>query len=416
MNITDILHKLALPTNSKKKGFQNTEKLNAIKTLLEEADSPYQLLCENAQAWIFGKKNPEQGVPSILVSSHADIVDSIKNPYSKYMEEEKYYKGTYDNLGTNAACVYLMLHADIPDNIYFAFTADEETGRCNGAEFALAYMKYHTKKEPLIFALDVTEEGYDNDRLFTIEGLHAKTEKVRRQILQVFMDTEGEEQSFEVVRLKKKDDNSFLPKSYQAKDTSEYDESAYYAKRNCNSFSLCLPGEGYMHSNTGFYIKEAVMKGYILCLEAGLIAFSSKDISRIERIKKEKDLLVKDAKETAFHTITAYNNSYYHDSFSCFSQNDNQIPGQMSLSDYDVSFDMNDGNWSNNDPFLLDELLADFYEAASYYNKNQFDMYYSDMCNAYGLKKEAELKKYLFEIFQESHYDYDENEDEYEYE
>lgn len=435
MEIKEILEKIALPARSGKKGFKVTEKLEAIESLLSEENSQYKPIFKGPHVWIFGKEDFKFNFHTFLVSSHADIVDSISKPFSEYIEDEKYFKGTYDNLGTNAACVELMLNRELPENVYFAFTADEETGRCNGADYVLSYIQNETGLEPTIFALDVTEEGYDNDRLFTIEGLHGKTENERRKILSAFMETEGNEQSFEVVKLKKKDDNSFLPENYQAKDITEYDESVFYAKHNCNSCSICLPGDGSMHSNSGFFIKEAVMKGYCISLYTGILSLLSKNVEKIEELKTEKDNLIKEARETDFHKIysqsryTSYYTSDYGNTWSSYWANkrkqleaeDKDIPGQMHLSDYDDSFDYDDDyDYSDeedeirlNDPFMVSAYEDEFYEFATVYNPDEFDMFYNDILYSYGFKAEDALEKLLSNIFAEVHMDY---EDDYYYE
>lgn len=439
MEIKEILERIALPARSGKKGFKVTDKLEAVEALLSEENSPYYLVHKSSQAWIFGKKTPVLNTDCFLVSTHSDIVDGIKNPHSEYIENEKYFKGTYDNLGTNAACVNLMLNENLPDNVYFAFTADEETGRCNGADYALKYMKLASNREPMIFALDVTDEGYDNNRLFTIEGLHGKNEGIRRKMLEIFMETEGEEQSFEVVRLKKKDDNSFLPESYQAKNTTVYDESVFYANKNCNSCSICLPTDGSMHSDSGLYVKEAVMKGYSLALAAGILSFTTQDRTRIDEIKAEKDALVKQAKETVFHKFyNSYSPSFYGYGGSSYfgnggysgdigsywvnkakerlsqkSYDDNTIAGQMSLADYKEMRDYNEG-------FSLPVVSKDTFQqwkdfvkkccgSAALYSDTEKDKYMEECMETfsfYDLDEEdfPDLEETLDEIFEEYHY------------
>lgn len=441
MEIKEILERIALPARSGKKGFKNTEKLEAIEQLLKEQNSPYILIHKSKHAWIFGQKPMESNQSTLLVSTHSDIVDGIQKPFSEYQEEEKYFKGTYDNLGTNAACVNLMLNEPLSKDVYFSFTADEETGRCNGANYSLLYTKTTTGKEPIIFALDVTEEGYDNDRLFTIEGLHAKSEAFRQKMLHIFMETEGEEQSFEVVPLKKNDDNSSLPKSYRSNSVTMYDESVFYAKQNCNSCSLCLPGEGSMHSDSGFYVKEAVMKGFSLSLAANILAFTQIDRSRIDEIKAEKDALVKMAKETEFRKKPVYYGSgytYYTGYSSGYSYNgyssgyggnlgsywvnkkqkelnkkeEDTIPGQMSLADYQEMKEYNEGfGLSSNisDDKLIQEwktYVQDACESAAEYDEDEKEIYLKEMVRNFDryhldIHDFEDLEDILNEIFDE---------------
>lgn len=418
MEIKEILEKISLPARSDKNGFYNTEKLDAINYLLASENSPYHLIYKSPHTWIFGQNPLQKDTLPLLVSTHSDIVKNIKKPFSEYIEDEKYFKGTYDNLGTNAACVNLMLNEELPTNVYFAFTADEETGRCNGANNALFYIRSQTNLEPTIFALDVTDEGYRKDRLFTVEGLHAQSEEIRQQMLSLFLETEGEQQSFEVVPLHKADDNSFLPEGYASKSLTVYDESVFYARQNCNSCSLCLPGTGDMHSDSGFYVKEGVLKGYSTSLLANIYKFTNTYPEKIEELKKCKDELVSYAKETEFHkSKIIYHDSFYGGDYSAYWEayreriSEGQIPGQLSLTDFDDSFEIDEipSAFSYNEDTsyddyecYLDSLLSEFYEMCQYYKADEFDVFYEDAIYGYGLGRCDELEQYLKEIFEES--------------
>ena len=319
MELKEILEKIALPARSKKTGFYETEKLEAIKTLLEEEGSPFHLIFQNEHTWIFGKKEPEQKKFSILVSSHADIVNGITKPFSEFDEEKKYFKGTYDNMGTNGACVALMLNEDVPDNVYFAFNDEEETGRCLGAGEALKYVGLTSQRKPFCIALDVTDEGYDNDRLFTLEGMNSTSAAIRERVLKLMLAADGEKQSFEVVKMKKDDNVSYLPKSYVSDELTVFDESVFYAEQNCNSFSFDLPTEGSMHSDSGLYVKEAVFKGYVKSLLQTIYVLDAVYPDRQEAIKKEKDELIQEAIDTPFRkTSYSYSEGSYGSSYGSY--------------------------------------------------------------------------------------------------
>lgn len=296
MDIKEILEKIAYPARSNKDGFYVTEKLDAIASVLYEENSPFQLVEKTEHAWIFGQKEPEPGMSPILISSHADIVTFIKSPFSKMVDDDTFFHGTYDNLGTNAAAVAMMLNHPMPEGTFFAFTSEEETGKCLGADYALSYIRMKTGCDPLCIALDVTDEGYDTNRLCTMEGFHAKTEEIRQHILLKMLSGEGNEQSFEVVKLHGKDDVSCLPKEYVAKGTTVFDESIFYAHKNCNSFSLCLPSDGEMHSDSGLYVKAPVMRGYELCLAQCIYLLTNTNRQLVDKIKQKKDDLVNQAK------------------------------------------------------------------------------------------------------------------------
>ena len=352
MDIKDILEEIALPARSnKQQGFKVTDKLEKIDEVLQREGSPFHLIKKTNHAWIFGQEAMEWDKKALLVSSHADIVKDIQHPFSELDEETHYFKGTYDNLGTNGACVDLMLNHEIPRNVYFAFTAEEESGKNTGAEFSYAYTRNRTGQAPDVIVLDVTDEGYDNDRLFTIEGLTAPTEKDRTHFLNTIYQIEGEKQSFEVVRMYKKDDNSFLPYSYRSKELTAADESYFYAKQNCLSFSMDLPTDGPMHSDSGLYTKEATMYGYCASLAQMCYVLTNTYPEKVEALAEEKDAYVRRAEDTAFRkkkyssfwgsSWTEEYPSIYHPIFGHSPANErvtgseeDYIDGQMSIADY----------------------------------------------------------------------------------
>ncbi len=427
MEIKDILEQIALPARSNKNGWKETAKLDKIKDLLK--DTGYMPVYESSHTLVFGKKAINKDTDVILVSSHADIVDNIKNPYSELDEETHYYKGTYDNLGTNAAAVKIMLSGNCQENVYFAFNDEEETGRCLGAGDILSHIRKICDREPVIFALDVTDEGYDDNRLFTVEGLHAGNEYIRKHMIEKILSTEGEEQSFEIVRLKKKDDVSFLPKAYVSDSLTVFDESVFYAKQGCTSCSICLPGEGNMHSDSGFYVKESVMEGYVLSLESIIHTFSDKEKNsdRINEIKKEKDLCVQKAKETPFKKMTYYTTGgYYSTGYSYGDDYGKDRERYPDLTDeeyedmrsWNASFgvygeDYYDQEYDSDmwDAFM-ENMFAEGYEICQSYGSDEKDVFYSDMCQMYGVEDCKEMRDMIDQIWRDvKEYGHEDEED-----
>ncbi len=422
MNIKEILEEISLPARSNKRGFKETAKLEKIEEILTREGSPYYLIKKSDHAWIFGQKPVEFGKEAVLVSSHADIVSEITKPFSEYNEETKYMKGTYDNMGTNGACVELMLNRELPDNLYFAFTAEEESGRFTGAEYSLAYVRNKSGVYPNVIVLDVTYEGYDNDRLCTLEGLHAPTEEARVELLNKMLDAEGSEQTFEVVRMKKKDDNSFLPKDYQAKATTECDESYYYARHDIVSFSLDLPTDGNMHGNSGLKTKEAVLYGYCDSLAAACYIMTNTYPDKIEELKSMRDACVLNARETPFpkSSYSGYS-SYYYGGESTYRPyrpvfgkfDEEQIPGQMSIKDYiDVPEDTKSFEERLDEDAELQEWYADLmseaYASATCYERDDVDTFLMDMMLMAELDDMPdELAEHLIGIFNEAWDDYE---------
>ena len=390
MELKEILEEISLPARSNKHGFKDTSKLEKIEEILKREESPFYLVKKSDHAWIFGKKAPVMDEKSLLISTHADIVSEIKKPFSEYDENTKYFKGTYDNMGTNGACVDLMLNSDLPDNIFFAFTAEEESGRFTGAEYSYAYMKNRTGCDPDVIVLDVTYEGYDDDKLFSLEGLTAPTEEERKALLEKALKTDGDHSAFTVIKMKKKDDNSFLPKEYYSDETTDCDESYYYKKQNCLSFSFDLPTDGSMHSDSGLYVKEAVFKGYVESLKAMCYSLTNTYTEEIEKISAHKDGLILKAKDTPFRktTYSYFGSGYYSGSDNILSlykpakyfEDIDQIPGQMNIYDY-IDKDEDEEEYEED---WYDSFINTAYENAEMYYPDDMDTYLSDLAYVAG--------------------------------
>ena len=420
MEIKDILERIALPARSNKHGFTNIEKLEAINNLIEESDSPFHLVRKTPNAWIYGQRPVSTNDNAVLITSHADIVDNMTEPSSTLIEEGEnkgHFKGTYDNLGTNGVCVSLMINHDMPQNVYFSFTAEEESGRNTGARDSLEYIRGTSGRQPICMALDVTYEGYDENVLFTLEGAHGLTEKLRQEFIKEALKTEGEKRAFQVVPLKSKHDNSFLPKLYIVKDTSDPDESIFFAKANCNSCSICLPGDGVMHGNSGFYIKEPVMKGYEVSLAALIYQYTQTFPDKLEEIKDLKDKYVKKAKEIKEREApkTTYSSSVL-TGYSSSSDIRNGMT-EEEWEDYvsfNASFNVHDEEYDTYETYMRD--LAD--EMAYNYSPNEFDEYYEETIREFGLEGDEDIKEWLAGIFadvqnaieESKDYDYDDYE------
>lgn len=290
-----IMEALAKPCRSNKKGFieGETQKLDAIRELL--TDSGYhEILLNNSQIW---RKDLSAPI-DVVISSHADIVKQITK-CSSVLSDNGYYKGTYDNAGPASALVAAMLERNLPDNILIAFTADEETGRCNGAKQVLEYAR-NSGNEPICIALDVTYEGYDNGHLFTVENLssgHKKNEDFEflNNVGNAILSMDTDKQSCTFVRLNKHAIPEVIDTTkYMAKDSGDLDEAYIYVYEHARAFSLCLPCDGEMHGNSGVYVRQPEFEGYINAIE-GIISMMSKDVNKdavVARVKEENTPLI----------------------------------------------------------------------------------------------------------------------------
>lgn len=367
--LNHVLDKITLPARSNKNGFYQTDKLDAIKDLVTGSDCSFKVIHESKHSLIFGKNSPCKGEESILISSHADIVKSITEVSSEL--KDGYYHGTYDNLGTNASAVSIMLLEgnNLPDNVYFAFTSEEETGRCLGATDAYKFIYDSTKINPLCVALDVTDEGYYDNKLGSLEGLSAN-KNIALNIKRSFMDTEGENKSFCVVKMSKKDKNPF-DKEYISGNNTVFDESVHFGKKlKQNAFSFCLPTSGAMHSNSGLDVKEPVFIGYILSLASFIYEYTN-TLNPNKNIEDIKDYLL--AKAKGIHK------SYPNYAANYFTYDYNQ-------------YESEDEEYA---PFGLQAELIEF---ASCYAPSEYECFITDVEYNYGGIIPEDMAKEAFDI------------------
>lgn len=380
--LDDVLEHITLPARSNKKGFYDRTKLDAIKRYVVE-NSNFKPVYENEYCLIFGKKMPRSD-ENILISSHSDIVNAITNVNSSY--KNGFYHGTYDNLGTNAAAVFIMCmnENNLPDNVFFAFTAEEETGRCLGAKSAYQFMERNSKYPTLYVSLDVTDEGYDDNKLCSIEGLHANND-IKSKIADSMMITEGEEQSFCVIKANHKDSSPFN-KDYIDGDYTVFDEGVYYGQTlNQNALSFCLPTDGSMHSNTGLDVKDSIFTGYILSLDTFIHQYTNTKNYEIEDIKDYKDYLVNKAKETK--KVYAFANLNYRPDFNYtlddyYEEDEDLYEDSFSIAElYGIDLDEKGKISSDDIPYELESTLS---ELAEGYGATEIYEYLADMDCEFG--------------------------------
>lgn len=267
----EILEQIAVMCRSNQNNFIVEDRLNVISDLL--SPTVYNEIVHGNLCRMYAKVPIEQ-IPDacILVSTHVDTVSNITSCHSSLDEETGIYTGTYDNAGTNAAAVILMREEDLPANVVFSFTGDEETGACRGAKEAAAAL-IQAGKHPFCIALDVTYEGFRENYLISVENLVPASvpyieKKALKKIGNLLISLEPENaQTFHLVKKGLSHVPSNLPKEYVAERCGMEDEAFAYANMGCPTMSLCVPcGNGSMHSQSGVKIKAPVMEGYILSL------------------------------------------------------------------------------------------------------------------------------------------------------
>lgn len=410
-----VLEKISLPARSNKKdGFIITDKLDAIDDIL--VNSKYNKIYRSKNCVIYGQDTPKNGDKCILVSSHADIVSGITNVKSEY--KNGYYHGTYDNLGTNASAVSIMLNDDklVDKNVYFAFTAEEETGLCTGAEDAFKFITNNSKVNPLCIALDVTDEGYDENELISIEGLRG-SKQMKTTLRDKVVELNGDSLSFGVAKASSKEYTPFED-AYITCDYTEFDESSFYGRAlKQDSFSCCLPTDGYMHSNSGLNVKETAFIGYIYSLDTLLQSLTNTlDRSKLNDIRAFKDYLVYKTEQISKTPVPSFIQPYT-SSYRSFSNPNLWNMDESEEYEEDEYMSLEDAFMLDDDGVVIDreayelgyETLMDF--ASSY--PDDYDSYKDDVLEVYGDIPEDIMKAAYDEFYGLCFGDETINEDDY---
>lgn len=221
-----------------------------------------------------------------LISSHVDTVPN--NLFSIVDEEQRLMKGTYDNTITNAACVYLMLHGNLPEHIVFAFTGDEETGGCRGAKETMEFLKRFgvPADRVSVLALDVTYEGYKQRCAFSLENLYS--DGSASPLIDYLNEHYDGQYAYAAPFRARIPAN--LPYEVLSKSPSWFDEGAAYARMNVEfSASFCMPcqsreGHNDMHSEEGVLVHTDAFLSYINAL-----GDTARDLQQILTMEREKE-------------------------------------------------------------------------------------------------------------------------------
>ena len=262
MELMDILERIMVPNRDNKEEFTEPGRLEVITTLLWQ--SRYRRVNPQGLFHLYAARPLSEMAREkiVLVSSHVDVVPEMVSCFTR-REQDGLIRGTYDNAITNACLVKVMLEGNLPDNVLLAFTGDEERG-CRGAKRSLKYLREKGLEPSCCIALDVTEENWGGT--FTVENLFIKEELER-----VLYDFLAPQEGFCIVP---SEDARYLrqlscfPQGFE--DAGE-DEAVAYAKKGAQSFSLCLPIQGVMHSSIGVLAVEKGVEDYTSVLERLLL-------------------------------------------------------------------------------------------------------------------------------------------------
>ena len=223
-----LLRAVTVDCKDNGEAFTVTDRVAVIEHVLGKTD--YRLIARQPLALMYAKRELREGDKVLLISSHIDCV------FSKCFcsDEGECLRGTFDNSFTNAALLWNMLNNTLPDNVVVAFTGDEERDS-HGAVQAVVALGQSGCEVSAALVLDVTNEGWENGALFTLEndlGVDILT-------------------GYNIISSLEKYDGSFA-----FKHNALPDESWDYADYGIPSLSLCVPVGGELHGDAGVLLRK----------------------------------------------------------------------------------------------------------------------------------------------------------------
>lgn len=252
----DILGRLCVPCRDNGSHFTETDRLEAIDEILSEYNSPYKRRNYSGLFALYSRVNPKTVKNAVVISSHIDCVRSIREFYSRETDDG-FLHGTYDNAITDAASLIAMLGGRLPDNVFVAFTGDEEENS-RGAADLCEYLQELCGVEFFAIVTDVTHDGFEDGASFTVENDFLYDEELSAVasiaqecgcIWRYVPETLG-------------DIPECITPSHFVPHESLEDESWEYDENDVSCFSLCLPCSGNMHSGKGVKIRQRSFLDY----------------------------------------------------------------------------------------------------------------------------------------------------------
>ncbi len=229
-----ILQSVTVNSRDDGEHFTDTTRIEAIEKIL--AQSSYELLHKGRLSLLYGKRHPREGERVVLVSSHIDSLFT----QCFCVEKGDFLHGTFDNSYTNAAVIWNMLHGKFADNVIVAFTGDEEQDS-RGAVEALCTLGLMQCNIAFAIVLDVTEEGWQHEALFTIENDLGIDIFTAHRLVELLKPYDGK---------------------YSYLHNAEPDESWDYDEYGVPCFTLCAPILGDMHSDEGVLLRKESFPAY----------------------------------------------------------------------------------------------------------------------------------------------------------
>ena len=196
----------------------------------------------------------------IVISSHIDSSEDITKFYAESVDDET-IRGTFDNTLTNAAALSLMREGALPDNVVFAFTADEERSGL-GATDVVAYLR-KASKSMFAIVLDVSDVGYGKVN-YTLENDFWRKRQYDAVISEVLANAERPYRFVSSGCVPP----YYIPLAYVEKNSDGgirealCDESWSYEEEGAECFSLCIPIKGAFNSDEGVLCRKCSFPSY----------------------------------------------------------------------------------------------------------------------------------------------------------
>ncbi|MBR4968298.1 MAG: hypothetical protein IKY19_08755 [Bacteroidaceae bacterium] len=224
----DILQAVTVDCKDNGEYFTVADRVAVIEQILEKSD--YKLIAREPLALLYAKREVCEGDCVLLISSHIDCV------YNRCFctDEGDCLRGTFDNSFTNAAVLWAMINAALPDNVVVAFTGNEESDSKGAVQAVVALGQMGHEVQSAI-VLDVTNEGWNSGASFTLEN------DLGIDILTGYNIISSLE--------------SFSGK-FAFKHNALPDESWDYAEYGIPSLTLCVPVGGELHGDAGVLLRK----------------------------------------------------------------------------------------------------------------------------------------------------------------
>ena len=252
MEYWELLQSLALLNYDNGENFTVRDRLDAIQNILKETNYEKVNHFGLFELYAFNGELPKEAV---LISTHIDCIYSITKCFVKE-QDENCLLGTFDNLITNALTVSLMKAHQFHPNVIIAFTGDEEN--CSrGAYGVMEYLKRHGCQFKTI-VLDVTDMGWDDGALFTVEN-NFWNDSLGKKVIDIAKSASC---VWKFVPSDETDIPAYVPCQTVIATEAECDESWDYDERNIDCFSLCIPTKGDMHANEGILLRKDSIETY----------------------------------------------------------------------------------------------------------------------------------------------------------